>query len=181
MQEPLRIAFRNMTAPIGVEDDIRRHIAELEQFFDRIIACHVVVEVDHRRHRQGNPYRIQIVLTVPGHDVIVRREPPHHQQHEDLHLAVGDAFHAAQRQLQDYVRKMQGVVKTHEPRAIGTIGQVLPDHAFLNIDTGEAAYPHRTAALGPGFAKPDSGGKACNAKPDSDPDAGPHAATVITI
>lgn len=113
MQEPLQIAFRNMTAPIGLEEAIRGEFADLEQFHDRIIACHVTVEADHHRHRHGNLYRVRIVLTVPGREIVVAREPAERHKHEDVHLSMRDAFHAARRQLQEHARIAKGAVKTH--------------------------------------------------------------------
>ncbi len=181
MQEPARIAFRNMTAPIGLEDEIQGHIAELEKFFNHIVTCHVTVETDHRRHRQGNLYRVRIVLVVPHHDIVVRREPPERHEHEDLRLAVRDAFHATRRQLQDYVRSQQGAIKEHAPPTIGTIGQVFPDHAFVVTATGEEVYAHRNAVLGRGFDRLNTGDKVRYVVQDSDSDEGPHASTVIPL
>jgi ribosome-associated translation inhibitor RaiA len=108
MQEPLRIAFRNMEPPVGAEEQVRERAAELERFFDRIIACGVVVEARHRRHHQGNLYHVRIDLIVPDREIVVRRDPHDDHAHEDLHVAIRDAFNAAQRQLQDHVRAMRG-------------------------------------------------------------------------
>lgn len=113
MQEPLRLAFRNMTAPIGVEDEVRKHVADLERFFDRITGCSVVVEAGNKRHHRGNLFHVRIDLVVPGAEIVVRRDPPEHHAHEDLPVALHDAFQSARRQLQDYAREKRGDVKTH--------------------------------------------------------------------
>jgi ribosome-associated translation inhibitor RaiA len=113
MQEPLRLAFRNMTAPIGVEDQVRTHVADLERYSDRITGCSVVVEASNKRHHQGNLFHVRIDLVVPGGQIVVRRDPPEHQAHEELPVALHDAFEAVRRQLQDYVREKRGDVKTH--------------------------------------------------------------------
>ena len=44
MQTPLQISFRHRETSDAVEARIRSRIEELERFFDRIIACRVVVE-----------------------------------------------------------------------------------------------------------------------------------------
>ncbi len=181
MQEPVRIAFRNMTAPVGLEAEIQRHAADLDKFFGHIISCHVTVEADHRRHRQGNLYRVRIVLVVPQHDVVVRREPSERHEHEDLHLAVRDAFRAARRQLQDYARSLQGAVKEHAPPTIGTIGRMFPDHAFVVTATGEEIYAHRNAVVGGGFDKLNTGDKVRYVVQETDSEKGPHASTVIPL
>jgi ribosome-associated translation inhibitor RaiA len=115
MQEPLRIAFRNMTAPIGVEDSVRTMVTELERFFDRIIGCQVVIEARHRRHHQGNLYHVRVELSVPDRSIVVGRDPGDDHAYEDLHVAIRDAFEAAKRQLQDYSRAKRGDVKSHNP------------------------------------------------------------------
>ena len=159
MQEPLRIAFRNMEAPIGAEDQVRARVAELERFFDRIIACGVVVEARHRRHHQGNLYHVRIDLIVPDREIVVRRDPPEDHAHEDLHVAIRDAFDAAQRQLQDHAREMRSDVKTHATPTIGTIVRLFPDYGFLITDTGDEIYLNRNAVLGRGFDKLNAGDK----------------------
>lgn len=116
MQEPVRIAFRNLTAPIGMEDDIRERVAHLEQFCDRITACNVLVEARHRRHHQGKLYHVRIEVMVPDRSIVVQRDPSEDHTHEDLRVTLRDAFDAARRQVQDYARVMRGDFKTHAPR-----------------------------------------------------------------
>jgi hypothetical protein len=53
MQVPTQITFRHMERSDSAEQQIRRWVAELEQFYPRITACHVVLEADHRHHHQG--------------------------------------------------------------------------------------------------------------------------------
>jgi ribosome-associated translation inhibitor RaiA len=104
MQLPLQITFRGMAPSPAVEAQIRERAGELDRFFDRIMACRVVVEASSRRQHQGNLYHLVIDLTVPGREIAVRRDPPEHQAHEDIHVAVRDAFDAARRQLMDHAR-----------------------------------------------------------------------------
>ena len=43
--------------------------------------------------------------------------PNSDERHADVNFAINDAFKRARRGLQDQVRRLQGHVKTHEPRA----------------------------------------------------------------
>ena len=183
MQEPLRIAFRNLEAPAAIEDEIRERVAELERFFDRIIACSVVVEEHHRHHRQGNLYHVRIELVVPEREIVVRREPPEHHAHEDLHVAIRDAFDAAQRQLQDHARAMRGDVKSHATPTIGRIVRLFAerDYGFLVTDTGDEVYLHRNAVLGHGFDKLRVGDKVRYVIHEDEGEQGPQASTVIPL
>ncbi len=181
MQEPLRIAFRNMEPPIGAEDQIRDRAAELERFFDRIIACSVVVEARHRRHHQGNLYHVRVELIVPEREIVVRRDPPEDHAHEDLHVAIRDAFDASQRQLQDHAREMRGDIKTHAVPTIGTIVRLFPDYGFLVTDAGDEVYLNRNAVLGRGFDKLNTGDKVRYVMHEGEGVLGAQASTVIPL
>ena len=106
MQIPLQIAFHGLDHSDAVEERIREKVDKLEQFCDRITSCRVVVEVHHRNvsslHRKGEPYHISITCEVPGDDLIVKRAPKDPQAHEDINVALRDAFSAMERQVKDY-------------------------------------------------------------------------------
>jgi ribosomal subunit interface protein len=117
MQHELRIAFRNMDVSEALEQRIRTRVAELEQLCDRITACEVVVEMQHRHKSQGRTFQVRVDLTLPGRSVVVRREPGVNHGHEDAHVAVRDAFDSARRQLEDHMRVARGDVKAHTKAA----------------------------------------------------------------
>lgn len=106
MPIPTEITFHEMTRSESVEAAIHRWIARLEHMYDRIVACHAVVDQPHKRHRQGRAYQIHVVLSVPGHDLAVN-----HVQHEDVYVAIADAFRAVRRQLQAQVATRRGFVR----------------------------------------------------------------------
>lgn len=117
MPIPLQIRFRNMDPSPAVEERIRKKAAKLERFHDRILSCTVVVEAPHRHHHQGKLYSVRVDISVPGKDVIVGRAKPIDHAHEDVYVAVRDAFVSAVRRLQDQTRKRRGSVTTHAARA----------------------------------------------------------------
>jgi ribosomal subunit interface protein len=109
MQLPLQIAVRNTEVSEEVKTVIREHAQKLEQFYDRITACRVLVEVP-QRHPTGDPiaYNVRLDLTVPGAELVINRKP-----RGDVLTAVQDAFDTAERRLQDYVSRQRGG-KQHE-------------------------------------------------------------------
>ncbi len=183
MQEQVHIAFRGMDAPIGIEESIHKHVEHLEHFFNRITACGVVVELDHRHHRQGRMFLVRINLVVPGREIVVRREPSEHHAHEELPVAIRDAFDAAKRQLQDYVREMRGDIKAHEAPAIGEIVslEAEKDYGFLVTSSGEEIYMHRKAVRGDGFDRLRVGDKVRYVADEGEGERGPHASLVIPL
>lgn len=117
MQVPLEITFRGFPHSDAVENKIREKTAKLEQFFDHIISCKVAVETEHNNQHQGNLYHVRIDLSVPNKHIVVSREHHDKQDHEDVYVALRDAFDAAKRQLEEYARIQRGEVKRHQAPA----------------------------------------------------------------
>lgn len=113
MQLPLQIVFRNLDASEAVEERIRARAEELDQFFDRIMGCRVTVEAANRGQLKGRLYNVRVDLTVPGNEIVVNRNGPKDHSHEDIYVAVRDAFDAARRRLEDHTRRRRGETKTH--------------------------------------------------------------------
>lgn len=112
MQVPVQIAFHGLDTSDAVETRIREKVAKLEQFFDRITGCRVVVERHHKNNSHaghvGQPYHISIILDVPGDELVVNTDPKHAdslKDHEDIQVALRDSFARMERQLKDYVRR----------------------------------------------------------------------------
>jgi ribosomal subunit interface protein len=114
MQLPLQITFRHMDSSPAVEAEIRKRTDRLERFSDRITACRVVVEAPHQHHRKGKLFSIRIDLSVPGEEIPVTHSGPQNHAHEDIYVAIRDAFNTAGRLLEDHTRKIRGDVKAHE-------------------------------------------------------------------
>ncbi|MFY2556160.1 HPF/RaiA family ribosome-associated protein [Corallococcus terminator] len=102
MKRALQITYRGMATSETLNEHIRDHAAKLEQFFDGIVGCHVVVDEPHRHQQNTHHFRVRVDLHVPGKDIIAGKEPEHDAAHEDPYQAVSDAFDAARRQLQHY-------------------------------------------------------------------------------
>ena len=111
MQIPLQITIRGIAPSEALEKRIRDKAAKLDEFFDHITSCRVMVEAPHKHHHQGMQYNVRIDVSVPGHEIAVN-----HDHHEDVYVALRDAFDAAKRQLEDYARQLRGNIKTHQPK-----------------------------------------------------------------
>jgi len=111
MQIPLQITIRDVEHSEALEAHIREKAKKLDEFFNHIMSCRVVVEVPHKHHNQGKRYNIRIDIGVAGSEIVVNRD-----EAEDVYVALRDGFDAAKRQVQEYARKIRGDVKTHEPK-----------------------------------------------------------------
>ena len=113
MQLPVQITFRNVVRSDALEEKIRERAIRLDSYYDRITSCHVTVEAPHRHQHQGKLFQVVLHLVVPGTELVVNRAPQEHHAHEDVFVAVRDAFDAASRQLEDYSRRQRGDTKVH--------------------------------------------------------------------
>ncbi len=104
MQIPLQISFRDISHSDAVEEKIREKVKKLEIYTDRITSCRVVVEAPHRQHTKGKLFHIRVDITMPGEEIVVARDPDDHA-HEDVYIAIRDAFEAVRRQLKKTMRK----------------------------------------------------------------------------
>lgn len=106
MKRALRITYRGMETSEALSEHIRGQADKLEQFFEGITGCEVVVEEPHRHHAQVHQFHVRVALHVPGKDIIADRDPAQLATHADAYQAVTDAFEAARRQLQHHAEKL---------------------------------------------------------------------------
>jgi len=92
--------------------------ARIEEKFERllrvannIMGCRVTLSIPHKHHNKGYQYLVSIDVTLPGTELNVSRDTPD-PAHEDIYVAIRDAFKAMERQLVQYMEK----VKDHTVR-----------------------------------------------------------------
>ena len=149
MQIPLQITYRDMPPSEAVDANIRERVQKLEHFADNITSCRVVIEAPHKHKHQGQLFSIHVDITLPGQEIVVSRQPDNHHAHEDIYVAIRDAFDAARRQLEDHSRRHRGKVKFHEPEPHGLIKKLIPDENYGVIQTadGREIYFHRNSVI----------------------------------
>lgn len=143
MQLQPSISFVGIDPSPAVEDVIRERVERLERFSDRITSCSVVVEAPHRHGHQGKIYHVHVDITLPGTEIVAGRDPERNHAHEDVYVAIRDSFNAAQRQLEDVVRKMSGHRdKPHPPHLSGTVVRIMPEdgYGFIEAADGTELY-----------------------------------------
>lgn len=161
MQIPLQITFKNMESTPALDADIRKKAAKLEHFAEHMTSCRVVIEAPHKHHHQGKLYSVKIDITLPNKEILVTRHPDQHHAHEDMYVAIRDAFDAARRQLEDYVRQRRGDVKTHHTLPHGKVTQLFPveDYGTIQSADGREIYFHRNSVLNKDFDQLEVGAK----------------------
>jgi cold shock CspA family protein len=193
---PLQVTFREIEPNGQAEAWVQEAAQKLDQVYPKITSCRVTIEEPHQHRQRGNPYQVRIELSVPGKELTVTREPklPGSPQrvaqrnrskrleidapYKDLHVAIRDAFKAARRQLQDYVRLQRRELKTHETTPRARVARLVPeeDYGFLTAPDGREIYFHRDSVLNDAFDRLKPGSEVIFAEEEGD--KGPQASTV---
>ena len=113
MTIPLRITFHKMEPSESIESEIHRRAGKLERFSNHIMDCRVSVEPSSQHHNKGNLYRVVVDIDVPKSKIVASRNPDQNHAHEEINVAIRDAFDSARRQLEEFERKVRGDVKRH--------------------------------------------------------------------
>jgi cold shock CspA family protein/ribosome-associated translation inhibitor RaiA len=153
MEVPLSITFRNVDRSEWIEDDVRGHVDKLDELFDHIISCKVVIEAPHKHHKHGNLFRVQVHVAVPRRELTVNRDKGDHPEHADLHVAIRDAFLAMRRQVEEYARELRGDMKVHETPPHGRVTRLNPEDncGFIETPDGRTIYFHQNSLLDEAF------------------------------
>ena len=181
MKLPLQINFRNMEASDIMKKNIEERAGKLEQFYDQIMSCRVMVEAQHRHHQSGNLYHVRIDITVPGKELVVSREPHEHHSHTDAYVAIRDAFNAARRQLEGYVKHRRRQIKTHAATPYGRVSEIFAEEGYGRILTPDNRdiYFNRNSVLNGDFEKLSVGTEVSFAEERGE--QGPQASTVRIV
>lgn len=137
MMFPVHIQFQGTASSEALRAVARGHAHKLESFAPDIMACRVTIDLEQKHKHQGRPFGVHIDLTLPGHELVVNRV-----QHEDVYVALRDAFDNMKRQLEDVVRKRRGQEKQHPVPLHGELVRL--DQAggfgFIRTPAGDEYY-----------------------------------------
>ena len=124
MQAQLRITFQNTPSSEAIRQLIEEQAEHLEQYFERMTACHVVFKLPDGNHRSGGLYEVGIHIKMPGGQTVdVGRTPQADDRYTDPQFAVTDAFRRARRRLSDRAKVMRNEVKALHKRTERTLDQ----------------------------------------------------------
>lgn len=196
---PVQITYRNMKHSEAIDTQIRTEAAKLDEFFDKIVSCRVMVEIPHQHRDRGNSFHIRIALEVPGREIVVNHQPTLHRHavaigesknlkrqevdapHKDFYVALHDAFRTVRRQLQDYVARLRNETKEHIETPEGSVTRLFPelDYGFISVPDGREVYFHRNSLRNGDFDLLTPGVRVRFAEEPGE--QGPHAAYVRIV
>ncbi|MFM1895849.1 MAG: hypothetical protein RLZZ385_923 [Pseudomonadota bacterium] len=105
MTNEFQVVFHNIDQTEAIMDAVNKRIAKLERFCDQIITGRVVLDAPHNNHHKGKVYKVGVEIHTPQLEVLVNQDHHDNHAHEDLYVAIRDAFNAAERQLKSVDKK----------------------------------------------------------------------------
>ena len=109
MSIPIQIVFRNMSGSEALAGWIRDTARELQPFDGRLTSCRVCVEELERHRVRGRQFAVKVEVR----GARMHAESTLHD-HQDVHVALREAFDSVRRQLHDHksvelaARKQEG-------------------------------------------------------------------------
>ncbi|MGO9946459.1 MAG: HPF/RaiA family ribosome-associated protein [Steroidobacteraceae bacterium] len=101
MRSPTTLTFRHTDHSSALEGRARELGQRLQRYGERISHCHMTIEGSRGAHTSGAAFVVQIDLAVPGAQIHADSLQIDGTGHEDVYVALRDAFNNAKRQLQE--------------------------------------------------------------------------------
>jgi ribosomal subunit interface protein len=139
MSNEFQIVFHNIDQSDAITDNVNKRIDKLFRFASDIIGGRVVLDAPHNNHQKGKVYSVTLEVHTSNKQVVVTQEQHDNHAHEDLYVAIRDAFNAAERQF-------KSVDKKHRKEAIHKNPDAVDDGMDGILD--EDDEPEYTSAVG---------------------------------
>jgi ribosome-associated translation inhibitor RaiA len=101
---PCRITFTGLAASEAPKIEVRAWLDRLGALTAPMTGGNVVIEAVDDNRKQLR-YRVQMELTMPAGVVTVALDHPSNAVHDDIYVAIRNAFRAARRQLESYAQE----------------------------------------------------------------------------
>lgn len=145
----LEMIFEGFPRSELVEKDIRDRVARFEEISGKIITWRVHLELKHDGHYQGRTFHVRISAHIRGSDLVVSQIRHDKHAHEDVNVALCDAFASMSRQLEGEQRTVRVNVKDHELPLHGVIEKMdyIEGHGFIRTSDKRRIYFHLNSVL----------------------------------
>lgn len=184
MDVPPEIAFRGLEPNDALKERILEGIEDLEEVYDRLVSCRVMVEDTTSARSTGKIYRVRLELSVPHQTVVVDRRPGGNEDTRDVYQELKNGFDTARRRLHDLKEKQRREVKTSGLPPHGRVVDLLTDDAgarygFIMAEDGREIYFHENALVDLDYGDLEVGTEVRFAEGRGD--EGPQASTVARL
>jgi ribosomal subunit interface protein len=126
-----QVVFRGIEHSQAVEDAVHKRLSKLERFSDEIQSLRVILESPHKNHFKGKVYHIGVEALIPNYDIVIAHEQHDKHEHEDIYVAIRDAFNALERRLKSVYGKQRAHIrntkKYEDTLSVLTVGDSAPE------------------------------------------------------
>lgn len=105
MSNEIQVVFHNIDQSAALVDNVNKRIEKLQRYGKDIIGGRVVLDSPHNNHHKGKVFSVTVELHTSGKEIVVKQGQHDKHEHEDIYVAVRDAFNAAERQLKSVDKK----------------------------------------------------------------------------
>ena len=105
MTNAFQVLFHNIDQTDALTEAVQKRINKLERYCDQIITGRVVLDSPHNNHHKGRVYSVTLEIHTSEKEVRVNQDQHDTHAHEDLYIAIRDAFNVAERQLKSIDKK----------------------------------------------------------------------------
>jgi len=132
MTNEFQVVFHNLNPTDAIIEAVNKRVDKLKRFCDQIITGRVVLDSPHNNHHKGKVYSVSLEIHTPVIEVRVNQDQHDNHAHEDLYVAIRDAFNAAERQL-------RSVNKKHRKMPAHKVITLQETNEFLENDLSEVS------------------------------------------
>ncbi|MBK0399790.1 HPF/RaiA family ribosome-associated protein [Limibaculum sp. M0105] len=183
METEPEIVFHGIDHSPAIEARVRDRIARLERYLGRLVSFRAVIDAPHHHHRKGRHYAVRLEARAPAMVFAIDRAPGDVNAHEDVFVAIRDAFDAMERRVKTWQDTHTGRPAAHATPLQGRIAELDPARDFgqIALTDGRLVYFHRNSVLNGDIAELEIGDPVELALDQGDSPKGPHASTVRRI
>ncbi len=105
MTNEFQVVYHNIDQSEAISEAVQKRIGKLKRYCDHIINGRVVLDSPHNNHHKGKVYSVTLEIHTPELEVRVNQDQHDNHAHEDLYVAIRDAFNVAERQFKSIDKK----------------------------------------------------------------------------
>lgn len=116
-----KIVFRGIDHSKAAEDAVHKRLEKLERYTDEIQSLRVVLESPHNNHHKGKVFHVAVEAVIPNHDIVVNHDQHDKHAHEDLYVAIRDAFNVVERRIKEVYEKERRASRSNGKLAVNAV------------------------------------------------------------
>ncbi len=107
-----QVVFKGIDHSQAVEEAVNKRLQKLERYSDEIHSLRVILDSPHNNHHKGKVFHVGVEALIPNHEIMVNNDQHDKHEHEDIYVAIRDAFDALERRIKEFYDKKRKLSRT---------------------------------------------------------------------